>query len=470
MDNKSPSPATHRALLIGVNEYRNYQPFVDLNAPRNDVVAWFKLLRRLGVPPANIQVVTSPLLTLEELDCDDAMTPLSATTDVLDQALLDFYKGLEQADSCAVGTVFVSGHGDFSVLGGRSLYLSDYAGRPPGVDQPGGILNLAEAMGRQRALAPKAHLTWLVDICREPLPQALQQIDSLNTESSSSVILAAASTGQEAFERCYDGTWRGQFTWAAMTILRNWPTTTLANGLRYVNISPQTLRDRIGALIEVFNASHRRQAPDLFTPHADGPFLLPGLREHYEVSDHAVAAPAHEFPGDTCDFTYGGVVIGTVSFTHPGTQTHAVWKFSSNPPFSGASSLSWSVVQSSGFTGTPALTRTSWTDGVGGDNELGGATPIQVSGGSLPVPAWAQNPTWYSCNPPSQYFALAFWQDNNATWWFNWYLGLPTAPDPKPKELPTSPAMSPGLATLPTGWTWYVWNDRLLNVPSRLTS
>ncbi|XXX72556.1 hypothetical protein WMF30_33395 [Sorangium sp. So ce134] len=58
-----------RALLIGVEDYRAYDPAGHKNLPagRNDVLAYWKVCRRLGYKPENIVVLTSPALEEHDL-------------------------------------------------------------------------------------------------------------------------------------------------------------------------------------------------------------------------------------------------------------------------------------------------------------------------------------------------------------------------------------------------------------------
>src|SRR5262245_53040120 len=57
------------ALLIGVEDYRSHSPdgSKDLPAGRNDVLACWKVCRRLGYKPEHIRVLTSPKLTAQDL-------------------------------------------------------------------------------------------------------------------------------------------------------------------------------------------------------------------------------------------------------------------------------------------------------------------------------------------------------------------------------------------------------------------
>lgn len=56
-----------RALLIGVEKYENLGPEKQLRAGRNDVLAFWKVCRRLGFAPENIRMLTSPKLEVEDI-------------------------------------------------------------------------------------------------------------------------------------------------------------------------------------------------------------------------------------------------------------------------------------------------------------------------------------------------------------------------------------------------------------------
>ena len=55
------------ALLIGVEVYNGLPAEKQLHAGRNDVLSYWKVCRRLGYRPEHIRVLTSPVLTLDDL-------------------------------------------------------------------------------------------------------------------------------------------------------------------------------------------------------------------------------------------------------------------------------------------------------------------------------------------------------------------------------------------------------------------
>lgn len=318
----TPSPKLHHALLIGVNLYPKVDgDLQDLKAPRNDVIQWFKLLRRLDVPAADIHVLTSPVLTPEELDSDEVVCEL-ASSDNVNRAVMAYIERARKLGDDAFGFIFLAGHGDYSNGAAYALYLSDYAGPPPRSNDVaangvlvGWGLHLALSDGREGS-----RTTLVTDVCRASSVTDNQgDWDSLSP-SPRLVILGATGAHRESYERCYDGTWHGQFTWSAMAILRNWPIGRLPHGRTpYLRITAETLRERMATLLSVFNAPGRAQVPTLFqtladgqdVPTAAGPFLLPGVEA--PVAAYAVDAPPHEFSGGTSDFTdSSGTVVGTI--------------------------------------------------------------------------------------------------------------------------------------------------------------
>src|SRR5215510_249922 len=55
------------ALLIGVETYQGLPPDKQLFAGRNDVLAYWRVCRRLGYRARHIRVLTSPVLTRDEI-------------------------------------------------------------------------------------------------------------------------------------------------------------------------------------------------------------------------------------------------------------------------------------------------------------------------------------------------------------------------------------------------------------------
>lgn len=345
------APIRRFALLVGVNQYDNGD---DLLAPRNDVIMWFKILRRLGVPPADIVVVTSPMLTAGELDSDDA--PLyAADTRGMTQAWSAFRERL-RANAGANAFVFASGHGRFRMsdnlyTSGYKLYLSDFDGESNvGMGPEAGQLPFQMLFEFPDLVeVGKPTLTIVADICRATAalpPEAVALERDLEKDfGTKAVVLAATQPGHDCYERCYEGVWQGQLTWAAATILGNWPRGRLGDGTPYVRISASQLRDTIAGLLAVFNDPDHRQAPTLFGADRPGPFLFPGADA--PVSRYADVAPSHEFGGGTSDF-WGKSLDSTGWDTHlatcgsPDAQTAAGY----------VESRAWSLAPS----GTPTTT------------------------------------------------------------------------------------------------------------------
>ena len=62
-------------------------------------------------------------------------------------------------------------------------------------------------------------------------------------------VIEATGTCEASYERCFDGIWRGQFTWAAMAILRNWPVVRLETSVPYVALTAELLAKKIAVLL-----------------------------------------------------------------------------------------------------------------------------------------------------------------------------------------------------------------------------
>ena len=67
MTTSSSPHASGYALLIGVETYDGLSPDKQLHAGRNDVLAFYKVCRRLGMPPENISLLTSPVLDKQQV-------------------------------------------------------------------------------------------------------------------------------------------------------------------------------------------------------------------------------------------------------------------------------------------------------------------------------------------------------------------------------------------------------------------
>ncbi|HNH50017.1 MAG TPA: caspase family protein, partial [Myxococcota bacterium] len=317
----APLPAQRFALLVGVNEYRAFDQatktamgMYDLRAPRNDVIAWFKFLRRMDVPAANIRVLTTPALTPEELDTDDEVICGEATTANMQDAAKWYIDVSDRHGPRGYGFVFLAGHGDFSSTMGYALFLADYKGTPVGnilkdTATEAGVAQLMWLLGLYGRRSPT---TVVADVCRRssvviPATTANPPIDVDSVSTSDLVqVIEATGPGMASYERCFEGTWRGQFTWAAMSILRNWPTRRLSDRTPYVAIPAALLQQKIQTLLSVFNNPTQSQTPTLYqtmeAPKGSipGPFMLPGVPAR--VYEFASDGLGHEFPAGATDF------------------------------------------------------------------------------------------------------------------------------------------------------------------------
>ncbi len=302
------------ALLIGVEDYSAYDPRGGKNllAGRNDVLAYWKVCRRLGYPVENIHLYTSPKLTLAdivhaELEVGPEIRPNlhNSTRPTEDAAELQaqiekdlrsrvffeeataekllegfqwlasnlpiFSKGVRTADKSKVtiahgtlpGFLTYSGHGA-QVSGDLALCPSDIGpglGKALTFERLRGII---DAAGREDGdLAPADKLTVVLDCCfaaREEV-ESTKRISTLSapgkevkgakTEIGSRVFCASSRDGH-AYQAILGGRWHSAFTWAITVALEQWKMIT-SGSLKRSTISHFELLFRARMLLEALS-------------------------------------------------------------------------------------------------------------------------------------------------------------------------------------------------------------------------
>jgi hypothetical protein len=331
----------HRfAVLIGVDQYDGGAP---LRAPTHDVADWYRLLRRLDLRDGHIRVLSSPTLTAIELG-SAALSCAPATTAEVQAALTWLADSLAAAGEDALGVVFFAGHGDLRARAGSALYLQDYAGAPPDAaraDAPfarGGALDLEVLRRRIDAAAPQASLLAIVDACRPAagagaLAGPIAGVDAAWSEGRH-VLITAADRGQDSYERCLDGRWRGQLTWAATTLIDQWSTACAPGSGRYPDLSPRVLVERAGALIAAISPPDQPQTPRVHaSPARTEASLMSGLGAP-PPAPAPMGAPGHEWGPNTTGIVKAGngSTIGAFQVNAAGANPAAWYWFQNGIP------------------------------------------------------------------------------------------------------------------------------------------
>lgn len=390
------------AVLIGVNTYAaaGQGTFTgnDLQAPRNDVATWQRRLAQLGWPDANVRVLTSPALP----------GGAEATTDEVAAATGWLVDQLAAAGDGATGVVFFCGHGNLRARAWASLYLADYVPGAPLEPQgiaSNGVFHLGQLRMAVEARAPQATLIALIDGCREQASGALRTgpVEGLEHAFArgNQVLVTAAAIGESSYERCFQGVWRGQFTWALDTVIDQWAVAGDPDA-RYVAGTFGSLVARASALIGAVSASDEPQTPGLFG----------GERALATAAFHPVGASLGQIQGSPNEAPGHEWEAGTVGVIY-------------NPPTTGIGTFS---VSQDGTTLTTAF--------AGAFPASGTLLKFVVNGGGAP----ASLPNSYSA--PTRH-----WEQVS---------GLPGN-----TMLLTSDGMK-GLVNIsnsPRKWTWYVWDD-----------
>lgn len=344
----------HRfAVLIGVNHYDNAGQGVGapLRAPANDAADWYSLLRRLNMRDGHVRLLSSPALSPGELN-SAAVSCQGATTETVNQALDWLVSQLAGAGDQALGFVFFAGHGDLVARAGSALYLSDYDSGAP--QAPGhafataGALDLEALRLAVETKAPAATLVAVVDACRPTagpgtLTGPVEGIDR-TWQQGRHILVTAAARGQDSYERCFDGRWRGQLSWACRTVIDQWATDTESGAGAYVALPFDELVRRANLLIEGVSGSRQPQTVEVIaSAEGAGTSVLATFGEG-DASAEPMDAPGHEWdPGTTGVSGTISDANGTVGYfkvtPNPNSKL-IVW---SNAPLSTYPSLSFTL-------------------------------------------------------------------------------------------------------------------------------
>lgn len=336
------------AVLIGVNAYKNF-PDQALRAGRNDVLAIWKVCRRLGYRPEHIRVRTSPALTVE--DIKDAEVELSLaqpenTGKSREDVLPSLEKDLRSADGrweeilgeatytdigealqwlqkqlsapfkpgegyLVPGILYYSGHGA-KVEGQLALCPSDVSYENGAFKNALPFEQIEETLttgyDENKSHSPIEYLTVVLDCCFAAAdtkeaggPSRSQVSTTLKIPGTSNApkkplspihpwlqrrIFCATSDNEQGVQTLLGGRWQGAFTWAFTRTLEQWLMKQSSSELfPYINISHAELLMRIRMLLEALSF---QQHPVLMDTFANTPVFWSGLER---VEAHGAGAP-----------------------------------------------------------------------------------------------------------------------------------------------------------------------------------
>lgn len=343
-----------QALLIAVDDYSALEReaglppgSLALRGPRNDLVGWYSLLRELGVPAAQITVLSTPALTPAELGEPQARCGV-ATPEAVRRALCGadsedegetsgFLPRLAAGGAAGLGFVVAIGHGGRAPQAGLQVLLAEATPRDQAPVRAG-ALDVEALHALVAARAPEASFVCLVDACRAGRGAAGP---SPTLTHPRHLLVTASDAGEMSFEGRFERRWRSHFSWAAQQVLGQWQARGQADGLPgetlYLDISYRRLLDACQTLMSVFVPAGAAQRPRLLTaPTADraaieeGAFLLP-FSARGQTSASPAQVLAHYFGEGTTDFTTrSGQTIASI---YVDLDDSSVWEFATDQPF-----------------------------------------------------------------------------------------------------------------------------------------
>jgi hypothetical protein len=272
---ETPTPPAGRALLIGVEHYPHHHG-KDLRAGRNDVLAFWKVCRRLGYPPQDIRVLTSPPLEMQDLVWAEIellqATPPSegAERDQLEETLRHelgrqgvapdvaerrsilagakwLAEGLAQRGDdgelpSLPGLFTFSGHG--AQRGGELVLCPSDTGKIEGgglsnavtLRELGAIFAEADADKTPGTPSPTDNLTVVLDCCfaASGVAREGQLVPTLSAGAGGGAgktrteignrVFCASGPDSPSYQAMLGGYWYSAFTWALTVSLEQWKT------------------------------------------------------------------------------------------------------------------------------------------------------------------------------------------------------------------------------------------------------
>jgi hypothetical protein len=256
----------NHAVFIGVDDYSTFDRSTgqklgtsDLPGSRNDAAIFWRIHRQLGIPAANLRILTSPKIDLSLLP---EATPENVG-EATEAGILAAAEWLAQAlavPSRPSGFFSYSGHGGW--LEGRGLVIcpSDVAG--PGLEHAIAFTTLHRIFAERRA---NANLTVLLDCCHAgarspradrvrtslgglPVPARLAE----HVPLIGGRVLAATGPLQSSYQAKFSGVWLGAFSWAVSAIMDQWQSRRHGGGVE-LELSYGELVERARKLLDALS-------------------------------------------------------------------------------------------------------------------------------------------------------------------------------------------------------------------------
>ncbi len=295
------------ALIIGVHDYRVYDPTGAANVPgaRQDARTWVHACLAMGFSPQNIRVLASPPLHASDLGPEAAAVTFGEANRAGIVEGLQWLSEKIGGPTPASGLVTFSGHGDEGENGFPLLCPSDTSASLDEVIDVGALREKASAI-------MKDNLTMMLDCCHAQAGVDVAQSILMRLRAKKAGaglpqrararVVAACARDQQSVSARFLGEEMGAFTWAVTSALGQWKTV-VHDGVAEVDVSYGNLVERTRALLSVLSFE---QIPTLSGPAglAQWAFLHPGT---LPTSDETNRAPTADRPGHQLD---GGENIG----------------------------------------------------------------------------------------------------------------------------------------------------------------
>jgi hypothetical protein len=167
------------ALIVGVHDYRTYDPSGGANVPgaRNDARAWYRACLSMGFSAENIRVLTSPMLSPAELGPEGAKAMLGDATRASIVEGLTWLSEKIGGDTPASGLITFTGHGSEGEAGMPLLCPSDTTAS---LEE---VIDVA-ALREKSSAKVKDNVTMMLDCCHAQAgASAVESIRASNNPS-----------------------------------------------------------------------------------------------------------------------------------------------------------------------------------------------------------------------------------------------------------------------------------------------
>jgi hypothetical protein len=335
------------ALLIGVDDYRTYDESrsqavgtSNLEGSRNDAKVFWRLCRLIGMAPAHIRILTSPLVKVADLEgATEENVGLATEAKILEQ--VGWLRDKLAQPARPTGIITYSGHGDWLADQGLVLCPSDVSSAPgaSGVD---GLAHAISFAKLNAVLAPHTeNLTVVLDTCHSGMPSRGDQASSTRptalahrprftgqphgVEELAGRVLAAAKRDQLAYQAMFDAEWRGVFSWAVTSAVEQWRAMQEGHNVRF----DLTYGKLLETAARLLSALWFEQTPQLY-----GPTVVADLAvlQHGVVPAHTCDRPDAVRKSKQLDPGFRNYVKYTLSYSDAGGVNGTGYVLSDNSP------------------------------------------------------------------------------------------------------------------------------------------